>query len=79
MVAKAPRPASAPDTYWVSFGLFISHYASVEWQLNRLVRHYYKLPPKTANIALGQLRYDTAIEHLERLRIAGQIPEDEAE
>ena len=77
MPEKVPTPAPATDAYWLNLGKFISHYANVEWQLNRLVRHYYGINNKIANIILGQLRYDTAVEHLQKLKLAGHLHEDD--
>jgi hypothetical protein len=54
------------DAYWMQLGRFLSYYASVEWQINHLVRRYYRIEYETANIILGPLRYDSAVEHLNR-------------
>jgi hypothetical protein len=76
MMMKPPK-LPAPDAYWISFDQFIAYYAGAEWQINRLVRHYYKLNSQISNIILGEPRYDTAMEHIQRLRHTGYIPESD--
>jgi hypothetical protein len=66
------------EAYWLNLGRFISWYGLVEWQINRLVRRYYRIGLARSNIILGQLRYDNAVDHLNRLRIAGRISDDDA-
>jgi hypothetical protein len=39
--------------YW-ALGKFLSKHANVEWRLNRLVRHYYRIDVSTSNL----LKYD---------------------
>jgi hypothetical protein len=35
--------------YW-ALGKFLSNHANVEWRLNRLVRHYYRIDVSTSNL-----------------------------
>ena len=77
MMAAIPETTIA-NTYWLALGRFLSYYANVEWQVNRLVRRYYRLGIDIGNIILGPLRYDSAIEHLNRLRAADRISEADA-
>jgi len=79
-MANASETAKAIERrkeYFAHLGALLWYYASVEWMINHLVRYYYKIPEQKANIALGQLRYDSAVDHLNRLRIAGIIPDDD--
>jgi hypothetical protein len=63
--------------FWTELGRFISYYSIVEEQINFLVRKYYNISRRISNIAFGTLRYDAAVEHLNRLRHADLIPDDE--
>jgi hypothetical protein len=43
---------SEHTAFWTGFGRFISYYSIVEEQINFLVRKYYNISPRIANIAL---------------------------
>ena len=79
--SEKPLPVATSfetEKYWFSLGIFASRYAEVEFQINRLVRHYYGIDQNTANLLFfGALRVDAALGHLQRLMAANRIPASE--
>src|ERR1700730_10899117 len=63
------------ERYWLSLGIFASRYAEVEFEINKLVRHYYKIDQATANLLFsGPLRVDASFNHLQRLIDVDRVP-----
>lgn len=74
---SVPKSTHPIGGFWQEFGRFMSYYAAVEEQMNFLVRHYYKIDLRSSNLLLGALRCDLAINHLNRLREANIIPDQD--
>ena len=76
-IDNVPKSTDPIGGFWQEFGRFMSYYAAVEEQINFLVRHYYKIDLHTSNLLLGALRCDIASDHLNRLREASRIPDND--
>jgi hypothetical protein len=76
-IDNVPKPTHSIGAFWQEFGRFMVYYAGVEEQFNFVVRHYYNIDFNSANIILGALRLDTAMQHLNRLREAARIPDQD--
>lgn len=76
-IDSVPKSIHPIGGFWQEFGRFMVYYAGVEEQLNFVVRHYYNVDLNTVNIILGALRLDAAIEHLNRLKKAARIPDQD--
>ena len=72
-----PKSSDPIGGFWQEFGRFMVYYAGVEEQMNFVVRHYYNMDRNTSDMILGALRLDSATEHLNRLRKAARISDQE--
>jgi hypothetical protein len=64
--------------YYLALGKFINKHSEMEFVLNLLVRHYYKLTDETANLIFQMLRVDAALDHLQRLMSSKKMSEDDS-
>jgi hypothetical protein len=73
MANTIPGPDKSVYEFWQELGRFISYYSAVEMYLNLVVRKFYGMRLDIANLVLGQLRPDAALDHLNKLRNAKMI------
>jgi hypothetical protein len=70
------EPANPLQDYLIRLGGFVTVFAGIEALLHEALRHYTKMPFRTANAILSGIRVDAAMSFIKRISDAEHFPKE---